>query len=86
MHPDWDAAQARRKLRLRPRALAADALLDQDVFDDNIIKNEALFRIRVHPQSAVGALPLRKLAELVARRARTASISTAGKRPSCRKT
>lgn len=67
MNPDWDATQARRKLRLRPRMLAADALLDQDVFAGvgNIIKNEVLHRIRVHPESEVGALPPRKLAELV---------------------
>lgn len=64
----WDAAAARRKLRARPQALAADALLDQDVFAGvgNIIKNEVLHRIRVHPESRIGALPPRKLAELVA--------------------
>ena len=32
----------------------------------NIIKNEVLFRIRVHPLSTVGALPAAKLRELVA--------------------
>ncbi len=64
----WDPAAARRKLRARPDVLAADALLDQDVFAGvgNIIKNEVLHRIRVHPESTVGALPPRKLAELVA--------------------
>lgn len=64
----WDAAAARRKLRAAPGVLAADALLDQDVFAGvgNIIKNEVLHRIRVHPESPVGALPPRKLAELVA--------------------
>ena len=43
------------------------ALLDQDLFAGvgNIIKNEVLFRIRVHPESEVGALPPRKLGELV---------------------
>ncbi|MCW0373409.1 Formamidopyrimidine-DNA glycosylase [Xanthomonas sacchari] len=67
MNPDWDAAQARRKLRQRPHTLAADALLDQDVFAGvgNIIKNEVLHRIRVHPESEIGALPPRKLGELV---------------------
>ncbi|WP_394687829.1 DNA-formamidopyrimidine glycosylase family protein [uncultured Xanthomonas sp.] len=67
MNPGWDAAQARRKLRLRPHMLAADALLDQDVFAGvgNIIKNEVLHRIRVHPESEIGALPPRKLGELV---------------------
>lgn len=67
MHPDWDARAARAKLRARPRELAADALLDQDIFSGvgNIIKNEVLHRIRVHPESRVGALPPRKLAQLV---------------------
>lgn len=63
----WDAAAARRKLRAMPDVLAADALLDQAVFSGvgNIIKNEVLHRIRVHPESRVGALPPRKLAQLV---------------------
>lgn len=67
MNAGWDAAAARRKLRARPATLAADALLDQDLFAGvgNIIKNEVLHRIRVHPESAVGALPPRKLGELV---------------------
>jgi endonuclease VIII len=44
-----------------------DALLDQDLFAGvgNIIKNEVLFRIRVHPLSTVGALPAAKQRELV---------------------
>ncbi|MCD9030195.1 endonuclease [Luteimonas sp. Y-2-2-4F] len=68
MSEAWDAAAARRKLRARPQAIAADALLDQDLFAGvgNIIKNEVLHRIRVHPESPAGALPPRKLAELVA--------------------
>jgi endonuclease-8 len=68
MNDAWDAAQARRKLRAQPATLAADALLDQQVFAGvgNIIKNEVLHRIRVHPESRVGALPPRKLGELVA--------------------
>jgi endonuclease-8 len=63
----WDAAAARRKLRAMPETLVCDALLDQNVFAGvgNIIKNEVLFRIRVHPLSHVGALPPRKLAQLV---------------------
>jgi len=63
----WDAAGARRKLRALPDAWVCDALLDQDVFAGvgNIIKNEVLFRIRLHPLSRVGALPARKLAQMV---------------------
>jgi len=68
MSPDWDAKAARKKLKQMPQALAADALLDQNVFSGvgNIIKNEALHRIRVHPESLIGALPSRKLSELIA--------------------
>ncbi|MGK5057927.1 DNA-formamidopyrimidine glycosylase family protein [Janthinobacterium sp. LB2P49] len=67
MNPAWDGALARKKLRARPDLLACDALLDQDIFAGvgNIIKNEVLFRIRVHPLSPVGALPAPKLRLLV---------------------
>jgi endonuclease-8 len=67
MADQWDPALARKKLRAMPETLVGDALLDQDVFAGvgNIIKNEVLFRIRVHPLSTVGALPAAKLRELV---------------------
>ena len=67
MSDDWDAAQARRKLRAAPERMVADVLLDQDVFAGvgNIIKNEVLHRIRLHPGSRVGALSARKLGDLV---------------------
>jgi endonuclease-8 len=50
-----------------PDMLVCDALLDQDVFAGvgNIIKNEVLYRIRVHPCSTVGALPAAKLRQMV---------------------
>jgi endonuclease-8 len=67
MSPLWDPVLARKRLRSAPDMLACDALLDQDIFAGvgNIIKNEVLFRIRVHPLSTVGALPAPKLRELV---------------------
>lgn len=67
MADQWDPALARKKLRAAPDMLACDALLDQDIFAGvgNIIKNEVLFRIRVHPLSPVGALPPAKLRALV---------------------
>ena len=67
MSDAWDARRARKKLRARPDMLACDALLDQDIFSGvgNIIKNEVLFRIRVHPLSTMGALPAPKLRALV---------------------
>ena len=67
MSDAWDPALARRKLRAMPAALVCDALLDQTVFAGvgNVIKNEVLFRIGVHPLSAIGALPAPKLRALV---------------------
>jgi endonuclease VIII len=67
MSPEWDPAQARKKLRAAPGMLVCDALLDQDIFAGvgNIIKNEVLFRIRLHPLSTAGALPAPKLRQLV---------------------
>jgi endonuclease-8 len=67
MSPTWDPAKARKKLRAKPDMLACDALLDQDIFAGvgNIIKNEVLFRIRLHPLSTIGALPAPKLRQLV---------------------
>ena len=67
MSDAWDPALARKRLRAMPDTLVCDALLDQDVFAGvgNIIKNEVLFRIRTHPLSTLGALPPRKLRELV---------------------
>lgn len=67
MSEHWDAKLALARLRSAPDMLACDALLDQEIFAGvgNIIKNEVLFRIRVHPLSRVGALPAAKLRELV---------------------
>ena len=63
----WDPAKARRTLRARPDLLACDALLDQAVFAGvgNIIKNEVLHRVGVHPAAELGDLPAAKLAALV---------------------
>ena len=67
MSGHWDPALARKRLCAQPGTLACDALLDQSIFAGvgNIIKNEVLFRIRVHPLSMIGALPPAKLRELV---------------------
>jgi endonuclease-8 len=67
MSEQWSARAARAKLRAKPDALVCDILLDQDIFAGvgNIIKNEVLFRIRVHPLSQSAALPVAKLRALV---------------------
>ncbi len=68
MSDQWDPRLARRKLKALPDMLACDALLDQQIFSGvgNIIKNEVLFRIRVHPATRIGDLPSRKLGQLIA--------------------
>ena len=67
MADQWSAALALKKLRAVPDKLACDALLDQNIFSGvgNIIKNEVLFRLRIHPLSTVTALPVTKQRELV---------------------
>lgn len=67
MSDEWDATAARKKLEKQPGMLVCDALLDQQLFSGsgNIVKNEVLFRIKVHPESKTGNLPPEKLEELV---------------------
>lgn len=67
MNEDWNTVHAKKKLRAAPSMLVCDALLDQQIFAGvgNIIKNEVLFRIKVHPKTKVGDLPPRKLMELI---------------------
>jgi endonuclease-8 len=68
MNAAWNVNNALAKLDQNPGMLVCDALLDQNIFAGvgNIIKNEVLFRIRVHPLSVVGKLPSAKIKELVA--------------------
>ena len=63
----WIPKAAKQKLKKIPDTLVCDALLDQNIFAGvgNIIKNEVLFRIYLHPESRVGALPAKKLNELI---------------------
>lgn len=67
MSDNWDAKKAKSKLKQLPDMLVCDALLNQDIFAGvgNIIKNEVLFRIRIHPESKVGALPVKQLNVLI---------------------
>ena len=71
----WSSRKASFKLRSMPEMNISDALLDQQIFSGvgNIIKNEVLFRIRVHPKSIVGKLPP-KLKSALIREARNYSL------------
>ncbi|MEP6513842.1 MAG: DNA-formamidopyrimidine glycosylase family protein, partial [Parafilimonas sp.] len=63
LNDSWNATAARKKLNSKPETLVCDALLDQQIFSGvgNIIKNEVLYRIKMHPESLLGKLPSRKL-------------------------
>lgn len=67
MNEGWNPSRAKRKLKQSPDMLVCDALLDQQIFSGvgNIIKNEVLFRIQVHPKSEVGKLPVKQLNLLI---------------------
>jgi endonuclease VIII len=67
MNKHWSPRKARAKLKMIPNTLVCDALLDQNIFAGvgNIIKNEVLFRISVHPETKVGKLPPKKLSALI---------------------
>lgn len=67
MADEWDEAAAKKKLKQHPGMLACDAILSQDIFSGagNIFKNEVLYRIKVHPASTIGAIPTRKITQLV---------------------
>jgi len=67
LNENWDPRKARKKLKAQPDQLVCDALLDQNIFAGvgNIIKNEVLFRIKVHPENTIQSLPPRKLTELI---------------------
>ncbi len=67
MNDTWDPSKAKKKLKQQPEMLVCDTLLDQHIFSGvgNIIKNEVCFRIYVHPESKVGALPTKQLNQLI---------------------
>lgn len=67
MNDSWSPKKARAKLKTIPDKLICDALLEQDIFSGvgNIIKNEVLYRVRVHPESRVGKIPAAKINALI---------------------
>ena len=68
MSPKWDADQALGAVRARPGAEIADLLLDQEIFAGvgNIIKNEVLWRVRIHPGARVKDIPPSEIQKLIA--------------------
>lgn len=68
MSDAWDPEKAEKKLKANPEMMVCDALMDQEIFAGvgNIIKNEALFRVGIHPETLIGHLPPAKLKAMIA--------------------
>ena len=67
MNDQWNKSKARTKLKALGSEFICDTLLEQDIFAGvgNIIKNEILYRVRVHPDSIVGKIPSAKTNRLI---------------------
>lgn len=67
MNDSFNPKAAKKKIKEIPDDLVCDALLNQNIFTGvgNIIKNEVLFRTRLHPETKMKNIPPRKLAELI---------------------
>ena len=67
MSDAWNPEAAKQKLEAVPNKMACDALLEQDIFSGvgNIIKNEVLYRVHIHPESLVGKIPTEKIDAMV---------------------
>src|SRR6266540_4729813 len=68
MSPKWDSDKAFDSICAKPGVEIADILLDQEIFAGvgNIIKNEVLWRVRIHPESKVKNITASELKELIA--------------------
>ena len=67
MSNDWNPERTEKVLKENPKMIICVALMNQDIFSGvgNIIKNEALFRVGIHPESLIGNLPPKKLKEII---------------------
>jgi endonuclease-8 len=82
MNPEWDKRKAKQKIKAIPNTMVCDTLLHQDIFGGvgNIIKNEVLYRIRVHPESINAGLSDYKLNLLIRKPGNIVLIFWPGKR------
>ncbi|MES2458396.1 MAG: DNA-formamidopyrimidine glycosylase family protein [Bacteroidota bacterium] len=67
MSSQWKPAKALKKLKALGEQKICDVLLDQNIFSGvgNIIKNEVLYRCKVHPESLVAEIPEARLKEVI---------------------
>ncbi len=67
MSDEWNAKKVTKLLKKNKHLMVCDALLNQDIFagSGNIIRNEVMFRTRLHPETLVKSLSPKKLKELI---------------------
>ncbi len=68
LSPEYNAKKVKKLLLQQSKEKQiGDLLLDPDIFSGvgNIIRNESLYRARIHPESTPGAIPDRKLMSLI---------------------
>lgn len=67
MSPQWDADYVLKKIKGCDHEKVCDVLMDQNIFAGvgNIIKNEVLFNLHLHPDSTVDALSKQQLKDLI---------------------
>ncbi len=67
MNENFNVKAAKKKIKEIPDDLVCDVLLNQNIFAGvgNIIKNEVLFRLRLHPETKMKNIPARKINELI---------------------
>jgi len=67
MSDQWDEKKAVRNVSKQQNRAVCDVILDQDIFAGvgNIIKNEVLFNLQMHPEIKVEALSPKQIKQLV---------------------
>lgn len=67
LSPKWNFRKVKKLFLAHPDAMVSDVVLDPDIFSGsgNIIKNEALYRAGIHPESIVGKIPPKKVTALI---------------------
>lgn len=64
---EWNTAKAIKKLKETPKVKICHVLLDQQIFSGvgNIIKNEVLWRVKLHPETTIENITPTKLKNLM---------------------
>ena len=66
MSPEWDEKAVIKKVKQEKESKVCDVLMNQDIFTGvgNIIKNEVLFNLHIHPDALIKNLSAKQLKAL----------------------